>query len=692
MEQTQVDSPNPQTAHDKTTLASTDHHRSEHVFDPELSFVSSDGNGSSSNRGSGGGGRSDDESDDDPNEDDPEKESVLHKVHRTEEVRSKISAVTSAASDFGSTVSTRATSFVKTVPAPVTVAMISSATTLIGSRVKARRDKNAAEKQRIAASKKRRSEIEKQLRQLYAELAAPMLKSAAKLAERLYLIVDSDWTTVENEDRSHNVSAMYSAYLLGRYLAAVEVLKHESALLDYGFHTSDRILSNILGRVQGILCANDDSLIGMQQSEHYFLPGPGDKPVHGGLLKVPPRVQTAMGELMLRRLWTGKYDFVDAADNEISLRRGPRALVTYLEFSSLMEKEKTVQKWFKPVVKDFEKLEQVARKHPEGSRRRQSVGARVYFLQSGLLDLVEFFDPLPHAKSIPCYRRRRLQIGPHRYTEEQRAPPSLHKLYRQFANIRDHRVVDGDLRKILRLPHLVEVYVGGAHGGVGGSFQRSEHGDCPFSHRVLIALEEMGIPYKPVIVPPDAKPAWYYLLHPENKAPCIYHDGDVVEDSGHIVSYLSERFPTAKKLASTRHLKLTRGTPGYTRFHPHFIRWMSGDASAKKELEEELIRVNKTVETVQLKNDGQPFFGGETFSREDTAIAPMLHNVDVAGRMVKNWKMPKECTALRKYLEEARKVPSFVKTVAKDETIAEGYGTLKERGGERAWKLADMPE
>ncbi|KAI0558277.1 Glutathione S-transferase [Gracilaria domingensis] len=225
-----------------------------------------------------------------------------------------------------------------------------------------------------------------------------------------------------------------------------------------------------------------------------------------------------------------------------------------------------------------------------------------------------------------------------------------------------------------------------------GSFQKFEHGDCPFSQRVLITLKEMGIPFKPVAIAPDAKPGWYYLLHPQNKTPCIYHDGNVVEESGHIVSYLSERFPEANKLASTRHLKLARGTPGYTRFHPHFLRWMSGDESAKKELEAELIRVNESIQEVQKKNEGFPFFGGESFSREDTAIAPMLHNVEVAGRKVKKWSFPKECRALRKYLEEARKVPSFATTVAKDETIVDGYGGLKRRGGEPRWRLADMPE
>lgn len=97
-----------------------------------------------------------------------------------------------------------------------------------------------------------------------------------------------------------SASPLYSAYLLGRYLATVEILKKESTVLDYGFPAADRIMANILGRIQGIMCANDRLLIDMQNAENFFQLGPGEKPLKAGPLKIPPRRQTVMGELLFR--------------------------------------------------------------------------------------------------------------------------------------------------------------------------------------------------------------------------------------------------------------------------------------------------------------------------------------------------------------------------------------------------------
>lgn len=641
--------------------------------------------------GNGGSGSSPGGSGDGDDSDDVSHQAGLARAQETSEgALGKFNRFKSSASEFGSAFSTNASAFVKTVPAPVTVALFSSVTTIVGSRVKARRDKKVAKNKAIAAARLKKAEIEEQLRQLYGELATPMLKSATKLAERLYTLTESDISAVEDSGVKKSASPLYSAYLLGRYLATVEILKKQSTVLDYGFPAADRIMANILGRIQGILCANDRLLIEMQNSENFFQPGPGDKPLKAGPLKIPPRRQTVMGELLLRRLWKEKYDFVDDIEDAKELKRGPAAYVTFLEFTRLMEKDATMRQWYQPVVEEFESLQnRIARSSP-GKSRRENVGARVFFLQSGLLDLVEFFDPLPNAKSVPFYRRRRLQIGPQRYKEEQRQPPSLLKLFSELANVRDHRVVEGDAMERLRLPHKVDVFVEGVPGAGDANIHKFENGDDPHSHRVLITLHEMGIPHSPVVVAPYSKPAWYYLIHPENKTPCIYHDGHVVEESGNIVSYLMKQFPDAKKLAGINKLQLSKGTPGYTKFYPNFVRWVRGDETAKRELEAELVLVNKTIETAQLLNEGKPFLGGESFSREDTAIAPMLHNIEVAGRKMKGWQIPDECGALKKYLEQARKVPSFAETVGRDDVIVEGYERMKANGRFKAWQPANM--
>lgn len=581
--------------------------------------------------------------------------------------------------------------FLKTVPAPVLVALISLISTVSGTKVKAARDAQTAEKARIAASRQRKREIEKTLRQIYSDLAAPMLKSAAKLAERLHVLIDADWGSYEAREQDAMVSSLYSAYLLGRYFATVEIVKEKSALLDYGFPSADRILGNILGRLQGVLAATDTILTDMQMTEHLFKPDSTQKPLRAGPLKITPRAQTVLGNLMLRRLWKDKYDFLDVHEGK-DLTVGTKAMINFLEFSRVFAEDETMRRWYKPVVKDFEKLEKIVKSLPKEKRRDDRVGARIYFVQSCLLDLVEFFDPLPHPKFVPSSKRRRLRLGGSTYTAEQRAPKSLHKIYTELANLRDHRHVEGDVLERLRIAQGVEVYVSGTYGTGENKVETLDPGDCPFSHRVLITLHEMGISYRAVHIAPDAKPSWYYLLQASSQTPALYCDGEVVEDSGHIVRYLRSRFPKANALASADHLKLAVGTSSFTRFHPHFRKWLSGSDGAKDKVLEELCKLDQMLQIAQKKNEGQPFLGGASFSREDTAIAPMLHNVEVAGRGVKQWGIPQDYKALWKYLEAVRQMPSFNETVAKDEVIVEGYGRLVNSGGDKTWRLADMLE
>lgn len=164
----------------------------------------------------------------------------------------------------------------------------------------------------------------------------------------------------------------------------------------------------------------------------------------------------------------------------------------------------------------------------------------------------------------------------------------------------------------------------------------------------------------------------------QNVTPVVYHNGVLIEDSKQIVAYLLAGFPKHKPLATTAHLKLAVGTSAFTRFHPRFKAWLSGNKDALKDVEGELRKLNKTLADIQKLNNGLPFVGGAALSREDTAIAPMLHHVSVAGPALMKWNIPADCTALRAYLDAMKKIPSFAKTAAPDDVIIKGYGHLKE--------------
>lgn len=675
-----------------------------HRANPQHESGSGSGSGSStSGNGSGGPGehQPDHDRDEDPGDADkinpftPKQEPKVEEVAWN--VRKFVRLPANTVSTVGGTVygyaMDRLAELLRFVPAPVLVALISTVSTISGTRYNAHRNKLASHAAEQKAARQKRAEIERILRKTYMELAAPLLKSASKLADRIYFLVDSDWERIEKPQVEPHISPAYSAYLLGRYFAMVEILKQESALLDYGFHASDRVLANILGRVQGVFAANDQLLLELQKTERLFHPHDGERVILGGPLRVTPRAQAVLGELMFRRLYSKTVDFVDKAENE---KRGSRAVITFREFSSLLEKDATIARWYKPVIRDFATLENLLQRIPRSKRRCDPIGSRLYFVQSALMDLVEFFDPLPRAQSVPFYRRRRLQLGGASIAEEQRAPLSLRLLYKELAIIRDHRVMEGRTMDRLKLPNgAVEVYVKASQADSGGDLNSLKQGDCPYSHRVLILLEELGVPYSSVAIAPMAKPGWFYLLHPEKRTPVVYHNGNLVEDSRHIMTYVTQTFRPAKgkaPLSSASNIALPMGTSAYTRFHGEFVKWLSGEECARSKLEDELRRVNGTIAYAQRVNEKGSFLGGCRFAREDTAIAPMLHNVVVAGQALKNWELPEDCKAIRKYVEDARKVPSFAKTVGENKAIVAGYGCLAKKGGEKVWALADMLE
>lgn len=391
--------------------------------DESMSIDDGSGNGRSDDDDDGGGGGGDDDESEDEAEDllpgnaDPphgdgdqlsgdRDQSAAQKktlsvmlaesVQRLKEGSSRSrEAFGEALSSAGSKFAELASQVFENVPPPIIVAFISLISTLAGTRYKIYRDHRKAERERAEASRKRKEEIERNLRETYELYASPLLKSSAKLAERLEFSVNADWSAVEDNDGEKGLSPTYSAYLLGRFLAHVEILKRERALLDYGFPTADRILANILGRIQGVLCANDKTLINIQQTEHFFKPYPGEKPLGAGPLKISPRKQAVLGELMLRRSWGGKYDIVKT--DEGSMQHGSKAVLTFLEFSHIFNEDKRMQRWYNRVKDEFENIEKTVNSTMGLKQRSKRLGARIYFFQSALLDLVEFFGTYIHS-------------------------------------------------------------------------------------------------------------------------------------------------------------------------------------------------------------------------------------------------------------------------------------------------------
>ncbi|PSS33367.1 Glutathione S-transferase [Actinidia chinensis var. chinensis] len=68
-------------------------------------------------------------------------------------------------------------------------------------------------------------------------------------------------------------------------------------------------------------------------------------------------------------------------------------------------------------------------------------------------------------------------------------------------------------------------------------------GDCPFSQRVLLTLEEKKVPYKMHLINVSDKPQWFLEASPEGKVPVIKFDDKWIPDSDVIVGLIEEKYP-----------------------------------------------------------------------------------------------------------------------------------------------------
>ncbi|HEY6016600.1 MAG TPA: glutathione S-transferase family protein [Gaiellaceae bacterium] len=66
---------------------------------------------------------------------------------------------------------------------------------------------------------------------------------------------------------------------------------------------------------------------------------------------------------------------------------------------------------------------------------------------------------------------------------------------------------------------------------------------CPYCARVRIMLAEKGIPYDPVEIDLDDRPAWIYDKNATGRVPVIEEGDWVLPESAVILEYLEERFP-----------------------------------------------------------------------------------------------------------------------------------------------------
>lgn len=192
-------------------------------------------------------------------------------------------------------------------------------------------------------------------------------------------------------------------------------------------------------------------------------------------------------------------------------------------------------------------------------------------------------------------------------------------------------------------------------------------GDCPFSQRVLLTLEEKKLPYKIHLINVSDKPQWFLDISPEGKVPVIKLDGKWVVDSDVIVGIIEEKYPEPS----------LKTPPDFTsvgsKIFGAFVTFLTSkdpNAGSDKALVNEL----ETLEN-HLKSHPGPFVAGEKLTGADLSLAPKLYHLEIALGHYKKWSVPESLTHVRSYANALFSRESFEKTKARKEFVVAGWAS-----------------
>lgn len=190
-------------------------------------------------------------------------------------------------------------------------------------------------------------------------------------------------------------------------------------------------------------------------------------------------------------------------------------------------------------------------------------------------------------------------------------------------------------------------------------------GDCPFSQRVLLTLEEKKISYKLHLINTSDKPQWFLEVNPEGKVPVIKFDDKWIADSDVIVGIIEEKFPDPP--LSTPPEFSSVGSKIFSSFVA-FVKSKDPNDGTEQTLLSELKAFDD-----HLKANG-PYVAGEKITAVDLSLKPKLYHLKIALGHFKGWSVPEEFSHVHNYMKLLFARESFEKTKpGKEEYLIAGW-------------------
>ncbi|KAJ0237528.1 Glutathione S-transferase DHAR1 [Hirschfeldia incana] len=190
-------------------------------------------------------------------------------------------------------------------------------------------------------------------------------------------------------------------------------------------------------------------------------------------------------------------------------------------------------------------------------------------------------------------------------------------------------------------------------------------GDCPFSQRVLLTLEEKNQPYKIHLINLSNKPQWFLDIDPQGKVPVLKIDDKWVPDSDIIVTILDDKYPDPS-LKTPPHFASV-GSNIFSTF-VSFLKSKDSNDGTEKALLVELQALDD-----HLKSHDDPFIAGERVTAADLSLAPTLHHLEVALHHFKSWSVPGSLPRVNDYMKALFSLDSFEKTKTEEKYVIAGW-------------------
>ncbi|KAL9418912.1 hypothetical protein AB3S75_036798 [Citrus x aurantiifolia] len=190
-------------------------------------------------------------------------------------------------------------------------------------------------------------------------------------------------------------------------------------------------------------------------------------------------------------------------------------------------------------------------------------------------------------------------------------------------------------------------------------------GDCPFSQRALLTLEEKKVTYKRHLINISDKPQWFMEISPEGKVPVVKFDDKWVADSDVIVRIVEEKYPEPSLTTPPEFASLG------SKIFPSFVNFLKSK-DPNDGTEQALLEELKALDE-HLKTHGGPFIAGEKVTAVDLSLAPKLYHLQVALEHFKQWTVPESLAHVHGYIKKLFALESFQKTKAEKQYVIAGW-------------------